>query len=566
MKNLFCLLYIVLLSFLFGGCKDFEEPIDEPLINNNENNNEEEELDTLPSTTKILWGIGDNFTGAKSSALLNETSIKLVSHWYNGPQDMSWIRGYKNQTTVSDIYAQGYGIQLIVWLAQNRETADYAIGDQFQDDIKELTEIFKGNGPNYGPLYIVLFTELETYPPSGEAAAENYKKQLSAAYIKAAGTIHDTYDKAWVGLGLGGYHWPQAIPGTRDITRWDEAIEASDFTCVQQMQSYKNWQQIPGKTRNAVSQLGTYNKPVMVSHFKIWSGGPDDNPDPIDKKIADAQGAFDLFMDDMFTNASLDALYADGLRAWVFMNDEYIRKHGDEDKVYLRAKNFVSLHNEENPVMKREYTPTLPPGQVDVLLSYDFNGSSLEPVINNAGTITASGLNNHNLSFELFSTQGDPHTSDGGKWIRDHGQGADHINALTENEAVNINSGNQKNNYLSFTISPSDNKKLDLYWFTFDIQARTGAPDTPPELTYFAALYTCKDGIINHTGKTVSVSSNTENSVSGWVTAQFDISKMKFAGGEVAEFRIYVWRVGSTNQRSERWLEFDNIKVHGYSR
>jgi|GEM_PF-3351848 len=558
MKRLFYLLIVSIFSFWLGGCEKFMSPVGQT--------DEEDSTGTVPGAAKIIWGIGDNFTGATNSALFQETNLKLISHWYNGPQDLSWIRGYRNQTTVSDFYEQGYGIQLIVWLAQNRETADYAIGEQFQQDIQELVEIFKGNGPHYGPLYIVLFTELETYPPAGDPeAAEIYKQQLSEAYIRAANTIHETYDQAQVGLGLGGYHWPEQIPGTRDIARWESAIAASDFTCVQQMQSYQNWQQIPGKTRNAVRQLGTYNKPVMVSHFKIWSGGPADNPDPIEKKIADAQGAFDAFMDDLFTEESLNALYADGLRSWVFMNDEYIRKHSDTDAVYMRAKDFIIAHNEENPLMQREIVPTAPPEEIATLLNYRFDEGTSVPIIDQSANITAGDLQNHNLSFSVFTDPSDPHATQGGKWIHDHGQGPDHINAITENEAINVNSGNQKNNYLSFTITPSANKKLDLYWLTWDLQARTGNPSSPPELTYYAALYINKNGVISRIGSPVAVNANEENTSSGWAAAQFDVSKVAFETNEPAEFRIYVWRVGNTDQRSERWLEFDNIKVHGYS-
>ena len=451
---------------------------------------------------------------------------------------------------------------MIVWLAQNRQTADYAIGEQFLTDIKELTEIFKGNGPNYGPLYIVLFTELETYPPAGEPASENYKRALSDNYLKAVEIIRDTYDKAQVGLGFGGYSWPEQVPASRDVARWEEAIAVSDFTCVQQMQSYRNWHQLPGKIRNSVRQLGTYDKPVMISHFKIWSGGPDDNPDPYEKKVADAQGAFDNFMDDMFTEASLSSLYADGLRAWVFMNDEYIRKHCDDDEVYLRAMNFVKNHNDKNPLISRQVFPPPPIESVDMLLEFPFDDGSWEAVISSEAGFTASPLTNRYLSFDIFSTPDDPHAENGGKWIQDHGQGPDHVNALNEGEAINPNSGNQKNNYLSFTVTPENGNQLDFSWLSFDIQARTGDPDNPPSLTYHAALYSSLQGWNSRIGSSISVSSNDENSVSGWKTLAVDLTKLAFGVDEPVEFRIYFWRVGNTEQRYERWVEIDNIRLY----
>ena len=60
------------------------------------------------NNTQILWGIGDNFGGATGSALLQDADVKLLSHWYNGRQDLSWIRGYKNSNTVSNHYGNGY--------------------------------------------------------------------------------------------------------------------------------------------------------------------------------------------------------------------------------------------------------------------------------------------------------------------------------------------------------------------------------------------------------------------------------------------------------------------------
>jgi hypothetical protein len=221
---------------------------------------------------------------------------------------------------VARLFAAGHAVELVVWLADD---PDYAISDQFQADIRTLTRLHKGPESHHGPLYIVLFSEFETYH-GGDPA---YRTKLMDAYRRAVVVIHDEYDRARVALGLGGYAWD----GTRDrdLTPYREEIAVSDFTAVQQMQACDNEANGESiavtKIRSSVRQLGSFGKPVMISHFKLWGG------------TSCQLSAFDQFAEEMFTTASLGSLTRDGMFAWNFMADHYIN---DASRVYdaVRAR------------------------------------------------------------------------------------------------------------------------------------------------------------------------------------------------------------------------------------
>jgi hypothetical protein len=247
----------------------------------------------------------------------------MVTAWYNGPGDLGWMSGYQKGSTMSDLYGQGKAIELVVWLGDH---ADYAISSQFLEDAKVLARTFKGNGPHQGPLYVVLFSELETY-----SSDPGYFANLKRAYFQAIAIFHEENRNAKVALGLGGYHWGSTPD--RDLSFWDDAIKVSDFTAVQAMQacdSERDGQNIiVPQIRSSVKQLGTYGKPVMISHFKLWG-------DP-----SCQTKAFDKFMREVFTNKSISALAADNLFAWNFMDDHYINKPGPTHET---AKRLIAAY------------------------------------------------------------------------------------------------------------------------------------------------------------------------------------------------------------------------------
>lgn len=256
---------------------------------------------------KVLWGMGDNIAGAESKSMFTDPDSpqKMVTTWYNGTGDLGWISGYTGCCTMSNYAKKGYAQHLVVWLA---DSPAYAVSPQFLTDLATLTKAMKGDGPEYSPLYITLFSEFETY--STDPA---YMTQLHDQYMKAVDVVHNTASQAYVSLGFGGYTW--AGKTTADLAKWNDAIAKSDFASVQAMQACDNTNGPPAGTnevipnlRNSVAQLGSTGKPVMVSHFLTWGDGTC----PIT--------AFKKIRDDLLSPSSLASLTSKGLFAWDMMN------------------------------------------------------------------------------------------------------------------------------------------------------------------------------------------------------------------------------------------------------
>ncbi|MDR0547122.1 MAG: T9SS type A sorting domain-containing protein [Dysgonamonadaceae bacterium] len=542
--------------------------------------------------TKILWGYGANFSGYAGSEMGKQSDLKILSHWYNGIIDRSWIFGYTSQT-ISNWYAQGYGIQLMVWLGPgaHSKSMDYAAGDVitvngedywFQADLERLINVFRGSGPVYGPLYVVLFSELETY---GSDVA--YKNKLQKSYLDCVQLIHRLCPWAEVGLGFGGYGWSGSQLSTRDLSFWQPSINASDFVCTQSMQDYRNWREQPYQIRSAVKQLGSYGKPVMISHFEIW-----ETPNQMEFAPRQTKPAFINFMNDMYTEESLNNLYDDGLRMWVYTGKSFIRDlsgrnfsdttfvhnnqsiHYDaitnyQDVAFRQARDFLNAHNETDPVMRLDNTPAPNKATRQLLLNYSFDGDDniFAPAVNTLSNFTANNLNfpAGNLSFVSYSENTDPHGAGNGKWIHDTGYQGPNVNATSVKEAVDPANASKKNDYISFTVTPKAGQTLDLTWLSFDMQMRTGSNvSNPPALNYCAAVFYQKGNYMFRIGDTFKVAANTSGSTSGWVNCPVDLSKVNFSANEAVEFRIYFWReTENISGLHSRWLEIDNICLYG---
>ena len=254
--------------------------------------------------------MGDEIQAALGTPLYQNGGVNMLTSWYNNPGDLSWMSGYANGNGFSDLYGQGKAEELVVWLA---EDPSYAISPQFLTDLQTLVSIFKGHGPNYGPLYVVLFSEFETY--SSDPA---YLLALRTQYLNAVQVVHSTYSQAKVALGFGGYDWPPSSWSDPDLSFWQPAIAASDFVAFQDMQadttlttSGQNY--VVPTIENAVAQLSAYSKPIMVSHFKVWDGGD-----------ANESAAFAQAAQLLFNPQEMGTLTRQGLFAFGFMNDSYV--------------------------------------------------------------------------------------------------------------------------------------------------------------------------------------------------------------------------------------------------
>jgi hypothetical protein len=234
---------------------------------------------------RLLFGIGTEADSARHSALARQAPVKMLTSWYNGPNDLSWMTGWRNGT-VPQSYAAGYAMHLVVWTGDHEGPLStphgpgcgraYPLSARFLDDMQQLAKTFAGSakGP---PLYVTLFTEFQTYPcvdngwnPDPETT--NYYLSLQDRYREAYGIFHQYAPNARVSLGWGGWQASFDNPGVGGgrslFGHFADLMRHSDFQSFQAMSSKSNVEDI----KQMVATLGAYG-PVMLAHYKPDNGG-----------------------------------------------------------------------------------------------------------------------------------------------------------------------------------------------------------------------------------------------------------------------------------------------------
>jgi hypothetical protein len=298
----------------------------------------------LPSTAsaatapvpKLLFGIGGEAGPARTYKLVTQAPTRMLSSWYNGPGDLSWITNWKNNV-VPQAYRDGLALHLIVFtdtpevpIATKYGTAcgrPYPLSGRFLNDMRTLARTFAGarSGP---PLYVTLFTELQTYPCTDnswslDARARRYYRALKDRYLETMAVFHSNAPNARVSLGWGGWQarWdqPDIGGGLSLIGHFRNVMAASDFQSFQSMATDSN----VGQIRTMTKILGQYG-PVMLAHYL-----PSPAPAP---RVASAD------LHTMMTDDFLRRLKSDGLFAWSFMDE---RAFGGSSSLYTFALNAV---------------------------------------------------------------------------------------------------------------------------------------------------------------------------------------------------------------------------------
>jgi hypothetical protein len=245
----------------------------------------------------------------------------MLTSWYNGPNDLGWMSGWRTGV-VRQAYAAGLALHLIVY-AGDPEVAlstphgpscgrGYPLSSRFTADMATLAQAFAGTrtGP---PLYVTLFTEFQAYPCkdngwSADTDATNYYLTLKEQYRAAYALFHKHAPNARVSLGWGGWQASFDDPahggGRSMFAHFDDVMRQSEFQSFQAMDSKSNSAGI----RSMVRALGGYG-PVMLAHFQNDSGAYDADVRAILSdtflKEAVAGGLFAMsFMDDRRVGAS----------------------------------------------------------------------------------------------------------------------------------------------------------------------------------------------------------------------------------------------------------------------
>jgi hypothetical protein len=267
---------------------------------------------------RLLFGLGAEASTARSTALVTQAPVRMLSSWYNSPNDLSWLSGWRTGT-VPHAYAAGYAMHLIVWTGDspgNLSTAygpacgrGYPLSSRFLGDMQQLAQIFAGpaTGP---PLYVTLFTEFQTYPCihnawNPDTMTTNYYLALQDQYRHAYAVFHQYAPNAHVSLGWGGwqasYDDPATGAGRSMFSHFDSIMRMSDFQSFQAMDDHTNTAAISAM----VSILGKYG-PVMLAHYK-----PNDA----------SQTTFDADVHVILTDSFLSDQVRHGLFAMSFMDN-----------------------------------------------------------------------------------------------------------------------------------------------------------------------------------------------------------------------------------------------------
>jgi len=265
--------------------------------------------------------------------LVKEAPVHMLSSWYNGPSDLVWMRVQQNDL-IPRLYKNHYVVHLITWSDLPEENIDtphgpacgrpYPVSKQVVEDMKQLAQIYNGNGP----MYVSLFTEFPTYTCTDNnwVGNENYFETLKDNYREIEKNFHQLAPQSKVAISWGGwlnrYDNKDAQGGLSLIPHFADIMKESDFTAFQTMESDSNVADMIHMTQI----LGSYKKPVMISHYKPSSGATD---------------VFNNDMKGLFTDTTMQNLAANGLFAFSFMDDEMINK---SDVSYSLVKNGIQKY------------------------------------------------------------------------------------------------------------------------------------------------------------------------------------------------------------------------------
>jgi hypothetical protein len=271
----------------------------------------EQEQPSLDPDERLLFGLGPTADTALESPLVDQAPVRMLTTWFNRPEDLDWLRGWRD-ALIPRTYAQGYAHHVIVFNEGESGTTEtpygracgllYPLSEGFVDDMRELAEIFHGNGP----LYVTMFSEFQTYPCEDNqwVGSESYYRALKDRYMATLEIFHEGNPEARVALGWGGWQgrWddPSVGGGRSLITHFADVLARSDYQAFQAMQVDSNVDDVRTMTE-LLSPFG----PVMVAHYL-----PDDESTVV----------WDTDVRQIFTDPFVREATQDGLFAFAFMD------------------------------------------------------------------------------------------------------------------------------------------------------------------------------------------------------------------------------------------------------
>lgn len=283
------------------------------------------------ASDQFMFGIGSQAYQAGQKRIVKEAPIKMYSSWFNSHADLSFFNQYRTSTT-PQTYASGKAFHLIIWTSggagdyghtgtpkgwSTSKYGGYVCGSQypisqlFQDDIKQLAIDTAGKVTD-PPLYVSMFTELQTYPCNEDDnywdTGQAYYKELKKAYLEAKATFHQYAPNSKVAITWGGwaatFDNPSRGGGRSLLPYFKDVMDQSDFQSFQAMGNTENVNQSTWMTK-ALHAFG--NGKVLLAHYK-----PDNN----------SLAVYDSDMPKFFNDTKMAELKANGLFAFSFMNED----------------------------------------------------------------------------------------------------------------------------------------------------------------------------------------------------------------------------------------------------
>lgn len=266
----------------------------------------------VSSVPKILFGLGPEADGGEASPLTKAAPVKMLTSWYNGPNDLNWMQNWGGY--IDGLYAKGFAMHLIIW-SDGPENGSpcgrqYPISEQINGDVARLAQVFGGDagGP---PLFVTLFSEFQTFPCQDNqwVGSEAYYTRLKTKIRELQAVIKQNAPNARVSFGWGGWQveWddPSKGAGLSLFPHFNDVMGQMDFQSFQAMDNSKNVESV----RQMTTILGKFG-PVMLAHYQ-----PDNRN----------QATFDSDTTTMLSDSFLTEMVSKGLFAWSFMSDHNVK-------------------------------------------------------------------------------------------------------------------------------------------------------------------------------------------------------------------------------------------------
>jgi hypothetical protein len=283
----------------------------------------------------LLIGLGPTADTALDSPLAERAPVHMLTTWFNEPEDLGWLDTWR-ESLIPQTYAEGYAHHLIVFNAGESGTTLtpygpacgllYPLSEGFDDDMRELAELFRGDGP----LYVTMFSEFQTYPCEDNqwVGSENYYRALKDRYRAAVEIFHERNPHARVALGWGGwqhqYDDPSVGGGRSLIPYFADVMRDSDFQSFQAMDSDVGSN--PEIMLEMTKLLAPYG-PVMMAHYL-----PDD----------ESAAVWDADIEQIFTDAAVTRLTEEGLFAFSFMDPMLLDQPARSDRAARAVSEYAA--------------------------------------------------------------------------------------------------------------------------------------------------------------------------------------------------------------------------------